>query len=216
MPVEDLTVYPGSVGETPFELYTARRDVWDYHQNYGMPAIIKRAYNSDHIGFGEGPHGEDVERDETYDDAYGQGFFTETAAKVGNQNRSGYSDGWLTYVTLDDTNVEASKPGARGAHKEIITQGQLPWAPNIWDDDLLILVQIQRIGGAIEITGTDDRFIIQGVTPVTMRGFFERYRQQTEANYIQDKQRFIAQKFTAVRMPRYNSVYDIPILGYGY
>lgn len=213
MAIEDLTAYPGAVGETPFELYTARRDVWDYHAHFGMPAVIKRVYNSDHIAFGQGPHGEEVERDETWDDAIGQGFFSETAAKTG-ENRTGYSDGWLTYVTLDDTTVEAAKYGERGAHKQIITQGELPWLPSVWDEDLLILVQIQRVGNTIEIIGSDDRFIIRGVSPVTMRGHFERSIQEREANWIQDKDRFIAQRFQAVRMPRYNNVYDVPILGF--
>lgn len=212
MAIEDLTTYPGDA-QTPFELYTARRDVWDYHALYGMPAIIKRTYNSDHVAFGKGPHGEPVERDSTWDEQYGQGFASETSAKSG-QNLTGYSDGWLTYVTLDDAKVETSKFGARGAHKELITNGEMPWLPTLWDEDLLILVEIVKNGNTIEIVGSYDRFIVQNVTAVTLRGHFEIPIQETQANYMQNKNHFIAQRFNAVRMPRYNDVYNVPLLGF--
>lgn len=215
MAVEDLSDYIGDEGNTPFDLRWARRDVLEYHREYGMPVIIKRTYNSDHVAAQRGPHGEEVRRDNTFDDAYGQGFYSPQSI-ISMTGDWGYSDGWFTFVTLSDAPLEID-PGERGAFKQFRAQGEMPFAPLLWEGDLIITLEIERLDTQqIRIVATGDRFIAEAVTPITMRGEFTRIyvpRQEAESTYYQDVQRFIAQQFQAVRMPRYHHVYDIPVLG---
>jgi hypothetical protein len=214
MAVEDLSDYIGETGVTPYDLMWARRDVLEYHREYGMPVIIKRTYNSDHAAVAEGPHGEEVRRDNTYDDAYGQGFFNPQSI-ISMQGRWGYSQGWFTYVTFADSPLEVD-PGQRGARKAIRHVSEMPFAPLLWEGDLIITLEIERLDTQqIRILATGDRYITEAVTPITMRGEFTRIyvpRQEAETTFYQDSQRFIAQQFQAVRMPRYHHVYDIPVL----
>lgn len=211
--VEDLL---GDDPTTPYDLKLARRDSIDYHRQYGMPAIIKRAYNSDHRAFQEGPQGEDVRLDSTFDEAYGQGFFSTVGAIGNNGTLPEFGIGWFTYLTLQDTTVDDSDPTNMGSQKKISTQGEVGWKPTVWDNDLIILVEVNyKSGGVIEIVSAGDRFLIQNVTPVTMRGEATRFymkNQETVTNYLRDGARLISQQFNAVRMPRYHRVYDVAIV----
>lgn len=214
MPVEDLSDYTGIVGETPYDLMWARRDSVDYHRQYGMPVIIKRTYNSDHVASAEGPHGEEVRRDNTFDDTYGQGMFSEQSV-ISMQGHWGYSPGWFTYITMSDASLEIN-PGKRGAFKQIQIQAEMPAAPLLWEGDLIITVEMNRLNDEINIVSTGDRYIAQAVQGITMRGEFTNIyipQQETESTFYQDEGRFIAQKFQLVRMPRYHHVYDVPVLG---
>jgi hypothetical protein len=215
MVLEDVSSLLYESPDTPFDLIDARRNVLDYHTQYGMPVVIKRAYNSDHAAMGKGPQGENVRRDTTYDPAFGQGFFSPSGS-IGDNQFVEYGPGWFTYVTLSDSVVDDSDPSNRGAQKKFITQGEMPWTPLLWDNDLLILVEIEKISDSeARIVAAEDRFVVQGITPITMRGQATQFyipNQESQALYFRDKNRFIAQQFQAVRMPRYHRVYDMPII----
>lgn len=200
---------------TPYDLKLARRDSIDYHRRYGMPAIIKRAYNSDHVAFQEGPQGESVRRDTTFDDAYGQGFYSPNGAIGFDGKAPEYGAGWFTYITLQDATIDDSDPTNMGSQKLLSTRGEVGWKPTIWDNDLIILVAVEYHHDKIEIVAAGDRFIVQQVTPITMRGQATNFympNQESQWNYLRDGARLIAQQFSAVRMPRYHRVYNVGII----
>lgn len=203
--VEDFSEYLGEP-DAPYDLVMARRAVLEYHQNYGMPVIIKRAYNADHYSTGMGPQGEIVTRSSTYDAAYGQSLKTSKGSDPDE-----YGDGWFTYIRLDDTPIDHNTPGPRGTFKHYTATGIAPWAPNIFDGDLMILIAVKVIGDTLQITDVGDRFIFQGVQPITMRNY--RQEQEIRIDYMLDKNRWISQRFQAVRMPRFHEVYDVPVVG---
>lgn len=214
--VEDVSALLADDPATPYDLKLARRDSMDYHRQYGMPAILKRAYNSDHVAFQEGPHAEPVRRDSTFDPAYGQGFYSPVGA-IGHSGQSPeYSAGWFTFLTLQDAAVDDSDPTSAGSQKLISTQGEVGWKPTVWDGDLVILISIENLSdGRIKITEAGDRYVVQSVNPITMRGqatSFYTPNQGAQWNFLRDGARLIAQQFNAVRMPRYHRVYNVPII----
>ena len=80
----------------------------------------------------------------------------------------GYGPGYLTYAILPDAPEDRYKLTEEGAL--IRTQQarlHLPWHPQVADNDLLILVQIDATEKIVE---TFERYLLKMVNPITMRG----------------------------------------------
>lgn len=80
----------------------------------------------------------------------------------------GYGPGYLTYVLLPDAPTDVFKLTDEGALiKTQEARVQLPWNPEVGDNDLLIVVELD---GAERIIGTRERYQLKKVNPITMRG----------------------------------------------
>lgn len=80
----------------------------------------------------------------------------------------GYGPGYLTYVILPDVPEDRYKLTEEGAL--IRTQQarlQLPWYPQVADNDLLVVCEIDS---AEQIIQTFERYQLKMVSPITMRG----------------------------------------------
>jgi hypothetical protein len=80
----------------------------------------------------------------------------------------GYGPGYLTYAILPDAPEDVYKLTEEGAL--IRTQQarlQLPWYPQVGDNDLLIVCEIDS---AEQIVNTFERYQLKQVYPITMRG----------------------------------------------
>src|SRR5208282_2504059 len=80
----------------------------------------------------------------------------------------GYGPGYLTYVILPDAPVDQFKLTEEGALIRMQqARIQLPWNPQVADNDLLIVVELD---GAERIIATRERYQLKKVNPITMRG----------------------------------------------
>jgi hypothetical protein len=80
----------------------------------------------------------------------------------------GYGPGFLTYVILPDRPEDVWKLDARGAMiRQQQARVQLPWWPQVGDNDILITCRLDQNGLIAE---TFERYLLKMVTPITMRG----------------------------------------------
>jgi hypothetical protein len=202
MAIINLSETYGNVGD-PQDLVFLRRQVFDYARLYGMPVIIKKEHNIDDVGNNL------VERDNRWQDVYGQSSVTGTGFGTGIEG--GFSDdGTFTFITLDETMVDEQTPDREGAYRALITSGHAPWTPTLYDGDLIILVEVTiNEDDTVTITETGDRFRIQKVLPVHMRGYPAVQRQNY--TFYKNPIALVSQNFEAVRMPASDPVYDVPV-----
>ena len=94
----------------------------------------------------------------------------------------GYGPGYLTYVILPDSPVDVFKLTDEGALiKTQQARIQLPWFPEVGDNDVLITVELDE---AERIIGTGTRYQLKKVNPITMRGK-DRLGRQELGQYIE-------------------------------
>lgn len=80
----------------------------------------------------------------------------------------GYGPGYLTYVILPDRPVDIFKLTEGGAMiKMQEARVQLPWYPEVGDNDVMITVELDE---AERIIATGTRYQLKKVNPITMRG----------------------------------------------
>jgi hypothetical protein len=202
MAIINLSATYGEPGD-PQDVVQLRREVFDYARLYGMPVVIKRAFGIDDVGLGL------KERDNRWQDVYGQSSILGTGFGTGVEG--GFSeDGNFTFITLDETTVDDESPDREGSYFSLITSGHAPWTPLISDGDLIILVEasIDNLGN-VTITSTGDRFRVQKVLPVHMRGYPSIQRQHL--TFYKNSIVLVSQNFEAVRMPPSDPVYDVPV-----
>ena len=201
MPIENLS-FTYSDGTTPQDLRLMRREVLEYHRAYGMPVVIKHAFKSDDVALGQ------ATRDDTWDDVYSQGSIKGTGHGTGITG--GYSDGAFTYITLSDTQIDVQSPDQEGLYKTLQPSGTAPWVPLIQDGDMIILVAVADVSDQVQITSEGDRFIVQSVQPVTLRGYVAYQKAVTD--YEQGLGHMVSQNFQAIRIPPEHPSYQVPLI----
>lgn len=148
---------------TPQEVRTLRESSFDFHKNLGQPVIHKHRWNERDVRNGLAQHcpfhdvvlGSDREFDPY---CFGTGFL------------GGWSDGVVTFVTIADSQEDRIKIGPQGVllfdtHPAFTA----PWIPDMGDGDLLITAEF--VSNKWDIVDEIDRYVLQDVTPKTMRGF---------------------------------------------
>jgi hypothetical protein len=126
----------------------------------------------------------------------------------------GYGPGYLTYVILPDVPEDVYKLTEEGSL--IRTQQarlQLPWHPQVGDNDLLITVQID---GTEKIIETYERYLLKQVAPITMRGAAalsrdgRGRRERNTPNMTDGGNRFIVgQQCEASKVPETDPIYEV-------
>lgn len=201
-------VYGYQDDSTPHDLAMMRRHVWEYMYSFGQPVIHRRIYNQDDVVLGS------ASWDATYDDVYEQGLSWSGSDKgVG----AGFGPPSLIYITLGDVVIDDNTPNRTGAFKIFQPNMSAPWVPQISDGDLIIQVVVEyEQDGSVTITGTGDRFQVQQVQPVTLRSIqasrtaYGGYA-DTQPNYIENLDVIVCQNMQAVRLPRTNPIYAVPL-----
>lgn len=206
MAITDYTfVYGYDDNSTPADLMNIRRSNFEFAYRFGNPVLIKRIFNTDDVAKGNATW------DETYDSVYGQGSTQGTDLGLG----AGFNDGGFTYVTFGDALVDDDTPNRPGAFKQFVTTIVAPWIPFIADGDLIItcfVTQDPSDPKQFTITGTGDRFRVQKVVPVTIRSDKYRTYMNTQTEFIENLDIIVCQNVEAVRIPRSNPEYNVPLL----
>jgi hypothetical protein len=91
-----------------------------------------------------------------------------------------------------------------------------PWAPQIKDGDLIISIVCHfDAEDNLVVDGTGDRYMVQNVTPVTMRALFRQNSPYMERdyNYAENTDVIVQQNMQAVRLERSNALYEVSATG---
>lgn len=147
---------------TPNDIRNTRRAAFDWHRNKGEPIIHKKRWSWKDVDEGKTRrcplHNAAYDADSQWDPyCFGTGF-------VG-----GWADAIITFASIADTQEDVIK---------LLPQGQLiyethpgftaPWTPAMGDGDLLIRGEFDF--NTWDMTNETDRYILQEVTPFTIRG----------------------------------------------
>jgi hypothetical protein len=200
-------IYNYTDNSLPNDLAVQRRHCWEYHYTFGQPVIFRSIYDQDAVALGISTP------DPTYDNVYGQGL-TFSADDKGYSY--GFSPPVLTYVTFGDAIIDDQTPNTTGQFKQFLPSMSAPWAPQIKDGDLIISVVLHYDeNNNPVIDGTGDRYVVQQVTPVTMRSLFRQNSKYMERNYNypENTDVLVQQNMQAVRIERTNALYEISATG---
>lgn len=182
-------------GPTPKEIVRLRQEILDFHLKLGQPVIFKHRWNLNDLQNGlceECPyHDQSYERSKTdclY--CFGTGFL------------GGFDDGVVIFSTIADAPVDQLKISPQGyilfeRHPQLTA----PWNPLMGDGDLVILADFNR--STWEVLSTSDRFELNEVSPVTVRGMF--------GDWTDHKLFKVQQTATIDRLPAGHVYYDVPV-----
>jgi hypothetical protein len=192
---QDVREYYGDSG-VPYSIQSLRLYTAETMQRVGTPVLLKRIYTIEDVENGvaeESPNFDDIYNQSTYAQdqlSYGVGFWSiqtqdgewydpttgdlyiNSVIPVNTYlpaaRYRGYGPGFLTYAILPDRPEDVWKLNVQGALiRQQNAMGQLPWWPQVGDNDLLITCQLDGSGNIIE---TFERYQLKQVTPITMRG----------------------------------------------
>lgn len=184
---------------TPQEVKDLRKSSYDFHNELGSAVIFKHRWNKD-----------DVDAGRTWvcpfhDELYGNRDLTWDETCFGTGYVGGYADGQIVFVTLQDAPEAQIKVTPQG----ILTMDMqpamsAPWLPKMGDGDLIITADF--IPGQWKVVEMYERYVLQDVTPTTMRG--PGWGRQSGA--VIRRQR-VSQQAQVQKLPVGHSLYDVPI-----
>lgn len=193
-------------------------------RKYGTPVVIKHMYNDDDVDNGiaePSPNFNNIYKQTRNDDplSFGVGYVSVEKSEdewinpndgsivksdvspglgfVPAPKYRGYGPGYLTYAFLPDVAEDMFKLTETGVFiKTQTAQAQIGWFPEVNDNDMLTIVQIDRTERVI---ATRERFILKMTNPISLRGT-DRYGQ---VEYSEDfGNRFVTdQNFEMTRVP---------------
>lgn len=190
-----IDTYLFNIGPTPREIKTFRKEVTQFHTTLGQPVIFKHRWNLDDVSKGLAVlcpnHNYSYERDKSHCPyCFGTNFL------------GGFADGVIIFATISDAPVDQLKIGPQGyILYDKHPQFTAPWYPNMGDGDLIIQAEFDRANWSVLATG--DRFELNNVTPVTIRGIFGPFT---------DYKLYKVQQTSEIdRIPNLHHYYDVPI-----
>jgi len=213
---------------TPHDIRNTRRAAFDWHRGKGEPVAVKHKWNWKDVEQGKTErcplHNAAYDADSQWDEyCFGTGFL------------GGWADAVVTFVSIADVQEDVIR---------FLPQGQLlyethpgftaPWTPNLGDGDLLIRGYFDF--NTWDILEETDRYILQEVTPFTIRGIRSNrhgFKIQQKGNldrlppkhrlldvpYVFDYSKVPDEPVTPEggddNYPLGNTEFDIPIFAYG-
>lgn len=189
---QSLSLGPRS---TPQEVKDLRKAVLDKHLQLGMPVIHKRRWTLKDVRDGHAKicplHDDALDSSGQWDNyCFGTGIL------------GGWQDGAITYMTLSDTQEDTIRVGPGGAllfdrHPAFTA----PWLPEMGDGDLIITADFDL--NTWDILEERERYVLQEVTPKTMRGFQSK---------VQTKEYRVHQSGQVDKLPYDHEWYRVPIV----
>ena len=192
-----FTVGPRS---TPQEVRDFRQNILDFHKNEGYPVIHKHRWNEKDLREGL------VEQCPLHDDLYDSDLSWDPIC-FGTGYVGGWAPGEIIYVSLADSPVDVIKRTKEGIlmmedHHQLTTT----WFPELGDGDLIILADF--VPGGWQIDNLHDRYVLQEVEPVVMRGpGFSRSSRNALGRPLR-----VGQKSNVDKLPYGHRFYDVPIV----
>lgn len=218
----------------PRSIRRQRKSNLDLMRRFGTPVIVKHMYNAEDVqnGIAEAsPNFSDIYGQSRHNDPLSHGIGFVSVEKSDNEWVSpdgtaivvsdispgtgytpapkyrGYGPGYLIYVILPDASQDVFKLAETGALIKIQeAQVQMGWYPEVNDNDLMIICEINR---AEQVVSTHERYLLKQTSPASMRGR-DRYgrRESTEDfgnRYITD------QSFEMTLLPARDELYKVEV-----
>lgn len=184
---------------TPHEVKELRQSSFEMHQSLGFPVIHKHRWNLKDLSDGL------VQRCPLHDDLYNSDLAHDNIC-FGTGFVGGFADPTIVFVSLQDTQTDTIKISSTGVlvmdqHPQLTA----PWTPEMGDGDLIILSDFNP--GTWEIADTHERYVLQQVTPITMRGPDFKVQPETTRNRFR-----ISQEAHVDKLPWGHTLYDIPVV----
>jgi hypothetical protein len=225
----------GYLGEpsVPRSIRRQRRNNLDAMRRFGTPVIVKHMFNPRDVTANiaeESPNFSSVYKQTRHNDplSHGVGFVSvekssdewvspqgtlvvsNTSPGVGYTpapKYRGYGPGYLVYAILPDVAEDVFKLTETGAMIKVQqAQVQMGWYPEVSDNDLLIICELNR---SEQVIATRERYLLKQTNPASMRGL-DRYgrRESTEDfgnRYITD------QFFEMTLLPINDELYNVEV-----
>jgi len=209
-----------------------RRNNLETMRRFGTPCVVKHMYTIEDVENGiatRSPNYSSVYGQTRHDDpvSHGIGFVSVelstnewvkpdgTGIVVANSSPGpgytqapryrGYGPGFLIYAILPDVAEDYFKLSEVGALIKIQSaQVQMGWYPDVSDNDLLTIVEIDRAYNIIE---TRERFLLKQTNPASIRGLDRRGRKE----YTEDfgNRNITDQSFEMTLIPPNEEVYKV-------
>lgn len=181
---------------TPQDVKDLRKSTWDYHRTYGMPVVHKHKWNARDVRNG-------LARKCPYHNMPGyEADYTHCPYCFGTGILGGWADGQIAYVTFSDAQENRIKVGPQGVllfDRE--PQMVAPWLPEMGNGDLLVTADFDD--NTFDVIDEKDRFTLNEVTPVTIRGFQKK---------VQTVEYRVNQQAMVDRVPDGDYLYEIPLV----
>jgi hypothetical protein len=202
----------------------------------GTPVIVKHMYNIGDVEQGvakKSPTWDDIYGQERHNDpfSHGVGFVSieespdewihpQTGQIVVSSTSPGtgyvkaplyrgYGPGYLTFAILPDVAEDMFRLDESGALIRIQTaRAKTPWFPNVNDNDLLILCELD---GNENVIATHERYKLKQTTQITHRGLNRRGRRYPNEPMDYGNQLSINQSFELVLIPPNDVVYQVEV-----
>src|SRR5665213_2155009 len=228
----DVRTYVGDP-DVPVSIKRFRTSTGQTMQRMGTPVLLKRmytiedvedgvaieaanfdtvygssTYSTDYISYGVGFASVDTQDGEWIDTATGN-LVINAAVPGGGYvpapKYRGYGPGFLTYAILPDRPEDAWKLTPQGALiRQQQAMAQLPWWPQMGDNDLLITCRLNPNGA---IAQTYERYQLKMVTPITMRGADRHGNREFDVNAGGNRY-WINQQAELVKLPTNDIKYN--------
>lgn len=230
MAVKNVIRYVGA-HTVPQDIRRARRDLNQMLRRLGTPVIVKHMYTIEDVEKGiavESENFSSVYKQTRHDDPLSHGVGYSSVERSENEWVSpkgalvvsdvspgagytpapkyrGFGPGYLTYVILPDVAEDLFKLTESGVLVRTQTaQVQMGFYPEVNDNDLLIIAQIDRNE---RIVGTRERFQAKMTNPISVRGYDRRGRRE----YTEDfgNRHIVNQQFEITRVPENDTLYNV-------
>jgi hypothetical protein len=233
MGVRNVIHYLGEP-HVPQDARRRRMQVMQAMIRMGTPVLIKHMYNIEDVTAGvaeKSPTWDDVYGQERHSDPFSHGVGFVSVEKSDNEwinpingqivvsNTSpgsgyvqapkyrGYGPSYLTFAILPDVAEDMFKLSEGGALIRIQTaRAKMPWFPNVNDNDLLILCELD---GNENVIATHERYKLKQTTQITHRGLNRRGRRYPNEPMDYGNQLSINQSFELVLIPSNDIVYQV-------
>lgn len=219
--------------DTPRNIRRQRGNNLDAMRRYGTPVILKHMYNDQDVedGIAEAsPNRDNIYGQSRRDDPLSFGIGYVSIEKSDNEWLSpegiiivsdispgsgyqkapkylGYGPGYLTYAILPDVSQDLFKITEQGVFIRIQEATvQMGWFPEVNDNDLLVIAQIDRSENVIS---TRERFVLKQTSPASIRGLDRLGRQE----YTEDfgNRNVTDQSFQMTLVPDSDVKMNVPI-----
>lgn len=231
----DVRFFTGDA-DVPRDIYNQRVASLEVMQRMGTPVMLKRVYNAedaelgvavaaptfdtvynqstyavDQLSHGIGYVSVDTQDGEWYDPLTGKLYLSPTLPNptyLPAPRYRGYGPGFLTYAILPDRPEDTWKLTPQGTLiRQQIAMAQLPWWPQVGDNDLLITCQVGVTG---LITRTYERYQLKRVTPITMRGLDRMGERESEVN-AGGNRFWVGQQCELAKIPTNDPTYQVEV-----
>jgi hypothetical protein len=234
MAVKNIINYEGEEN-VPRDVRRRRHQVMELMRRMGTPVIIKHMYNTDDVDNGiaeRSPGYDDIYDQSSHMDHLSHGIGWVSVEKSPNEWISpagtivvsgtspgasyiqapkyrGFGPGSLTYVVLPDVAEDMFRLDEAGALIRIQTaRAQMGWYPNVNDNDLLILTEIDS---RQQVVNTYERYQLKQTSPISMRGRDKRGVRHLTEQVDYGNQYVLNQIFELTLVPSNDELYNVEV-----